>query len=129
MPAGIPAAFAAAMDDDLGVPQALGVLHETVRAANTALDAGDLAAGLEAARAVIAMTEVLGLDEPEAGEGDGAEGMASALDSLVQTLIGQRAQARADKDWAAADRIRDAVAGAGITLEDTPDGTHWSIDG
>ena len=129
MPAGIPAAFTAAMDDDLGVPQALGVLHETVRAANTALDAGDLAAGLEAARAVIAMTEVLGLDEPEAGEGDGAEGMASALDSLVQTLIGQRAQARADKDWAAADRIRDAVAAAGITLEDTPDGTHWSIDG
>jgi cysteinyl-tRNA synthetase len=44
-------------------------------------------------------------------------------------MITQRAQARADKDWAAADRIRDAIAAAGITLEDTPAGTHWSIDG
>ena len=44
-------------------------------------------------------------------------------------LIAQRAQARADKDWPAADRIRDAIGAAGITLEDTPDGTHWSIDG
>mgnify|MGYP001599469362 FL=1 len=129
MPAGLPAAFATAMDDDLGVPQALGVLHETVRAANTALDAGDVAAGLEAARAVIAMTEVLGLDEPDGADGQGGDEMASALDTLVQALITQRAHARADKDWAAADRIRDAVSGAGITLEDTPDGTHWSIDG
>ena len=129
MPAELPAAFVTAMDDDLGVPQALGVVHETVRAANTALDAGDLAAGLEAGRAVFAMTAVLGLDEAEAAEGQGADQLASALDTLVQTLIAQRAQARADKDWAAADRIRDAVAAAGITLEDTPDGTHWSIDG
>ncbi len=43
-------------------------------------------------------------------------------------MIAQRARARADKDWAAADRIRDAVAAAGITLEDTPAGTNWSID-
>ena len=53
----------------------------------------------------------------------------TALDALVQAMITQRAQARADKDWPAADRIRDAIAAAGITLEDTPDGTHWSIDG
>jgi cysteinyl-tRNA synthetase len=44
-------------------------------------------------------------------------------------MIGQRAQARADKDWTTADRIRDAIAAAGIVLEDTADGTHWSIDG
>jgi cysteinyl-tRNA synthetase len=122
----VPAVFAAAMDDDLGVPQALAVVHETVRAGNTALDAGDTVAAAAAARAVQTMLAVLGLDFASA-ERSGAE--ASALDALVRTMITQRAQARADKDWAAADRIRDAIAAAGITLEDTPAGTHWSIDG
>lgn len=122
----LPETFTAAMDDDLGVPQALAVLHETVRAGNSALDAGDADAALDAARAVAAMTHVLGLDPLSSTGGDTT---ASALDALVQTMITQRAQARADKDWAAADRIRDAIAAAGITLEDTPAGTHWSIDG
>ena len=123
----LPPAFAAAMDDDLGVPQALAVLHESVRAGNSALDAGETDAALDAARAVLAMTSVLGLT-PNTSRTDGGA-TASALDALVQTMITQRAQARADKDWAAADRIRDAIAAAGITLEDTPAGTHWSIDG
>jgi cysteinyl-tRNA synthetase len=125
-PAGVPAAFADALDDDLGVPQALAVLHETVRMGNTAIDAGDLPAAAEAARATTAMMDVLGLDmdaEPTA-----AGGADAALDALVAELIAQRARARADKDWAAADRIRDAIAAAGITLEDTPAGTHWSIE-
>ena len=125
----IPAEFAAAMDDDLGVPQALAVVHETVRTGNTALDAGETAAATEAARAVQAMLAVLGLDSATAASVGSAGAEASALDSLVRTMIDQRAQARADKDWAAADRIRDAIAAAGITLEDTPAGTHWSIDG
>jgi cysteinyl-tRNA synthetase len=72
------------------------------------------------------MTEALGINPMRTGA-RGAE--ASALDALVRTMIDQRAQARADKDWAAADRIRDAIAAAGITLEDSPAGTHWSIDG
>ncbi|MBO9627325.1 MAG: cysteine--tRNA ligase [Microbacterium sp.] len=122
----MPPAFVSAMDDDLGVPQALAVLHETVRAGNSALDAGDDAAAIEAASSVLAMTHVLGL-APTASEKGGAA--ASALDALVQAMITQRAQARADKDWAAADRIRDAIGAAGITLEDSPAGTHWSIDG
>lgn len=121
-------AFEAAMDDDLGVPQALAVLHDTVRAGNAALDRADAPAVIEAAHAVRSMLGILGFDQiaPASGGGDAT---ASALDTLVQTMITQRAQARADKDWAAADRIRDAIAAAGITLEDTPDGTHWSIDG
>lgn len=122
----LPAAFGAALDDDLGVPQALAVLHETVRTGNAALDEGDRDAAATAAGAVLAMTAVLGLDAPADGAGQGAA--ASALDVLVRQLIDQRAQARTDKDWAAADRIRDAIAGAGIALEDTPDGTHWSIE-
>ena len=126
--AAVPAAFAAALDDDLGVPQALAVLHETVRQGNTALDAGDRDAALRAFADVAVMTGVLGIDplEPLWGA-TAASPAASALDALVQTMIAQRADARAAKDWAAADRIRDAIAAAGIALEDSADGTHWSI--
>jgi cysteinyl-tRNA synthetase len=128
--AAVPDAFADAMDDDLGVPHALAVLHETVRGGNAALDRGDADAAHRALAEVTAMTAVLGIDEiPGAGVSGDADATASALDALVQTMIDQRAQARADKDWAGADRIRDAITAAGITLEDTPDGTHWSIDG
>ncbi len=126
----IPEEFVRAMDDDLGVPQAFAVVHERVRRGNQALDSGDDASAERALYEVRAMTGVLGLDDvpaPTASRGAAAE--ASALDALVQTMIAQRADARATKDWAAADRIRDAIAAAGITLEDTPDGTHWSING
>ncbi|GAA1248075.1 cysteinyl-tRNA synthetase [Microbacterium phyllosphaerae] len=126
-PTPLPDAFGTAMDDDLGIPQALGVVHETVRAGNAALDAGDTDAAATARHEVLAMLDVLGFDL--VGGAQGGDATASALDALVQTMITQRAQARADKDWAAADRIRDAIAAAGITLEDSPAGTHWSIDG
>ncbi|MFB7252052.1 cysteine--tRNA ligase [Microbacterium sp. NPDC056234] len=125
----IPVAFATAMDDDLGIPQALAVLHEAVRVGNTALDARDADAVRSALGSVLAMLTILGLDPRARQQTDAEGGEATALDALVRTMIDQRAQARADKDWAAADRIRDAIAAAGITLEDTPDGTHWSIDG
>ena len=52
----------------------------------------------------------------------------AALDALITTMIDQRAEARAAKDWAAADRIRDAIAAAGVVLEDGPEGTHWSLN-
>ncbi|NHI17855.1 cysteine--tRNA ligase [Microbacterium excoecariae] len=124
----IPGAFADALDDDLGVPQALAVLHETVRAGNTAFDGGDLDAARGAFSGVSGMMEILGFDEPgSAAPAGGAEG--HALATLVEALIAQRAEARADKDWATADRIRDHFAAAGVTLEDTSDGTVWSIDG
>ena len=119
-------AFEKAMDDDLGVPQALAAVHDTVRIGNTALDAGDLDTAQSARAALTLMLRVLGLEISEGEQLGGAA--ASALDALVQEMIVQRAQARADKDWAAADRIRDAIAAAGIALEDSADGTHWSID-
>ncbi|MFK4804440.1 cysteine--tRNA ligase [Microbacterium sp. ZW CA_36] len=126
--AAVPAAFAAALDDDLGVPQALAVLHEAVRDGNTALDAGDRDGALRAFADVAVMTGVLGIDplDPHWRSTD-VSAEAAALDALVQTMIAQRADARAAKDWAAADRIRDAIAAAGIALEDGPDGTHWSV--
>ncbi|WP_424447530.1 cysteine--tRNA ligase [Microbacterium arborescens] len=122
----VPDAFAAAMDDDLGVPQALAVLHDTVRLGNSALDGGDLDAAAEALSAVRGMMTVLGLRDVAERTGDDAE--TAALDALVRTMIDQRAEARASKDWATADRIRDAIAAAGIVLEDGPEGTHWSVN-
>ncbi|MEV7874477.1 cysteine--tRNA ligase [Microbacterium sp. NPDC089188] len=126
VPGEVPTDFAAAMDDDLGVPQAIATLHETVRAGNAAIDGGDLETAVAAHRAVVAMLGILGLDAEEPTGATGA--VDTTLDALVNEMIAQRARARADKDWAAADRIRDAVAAAGITLEDTPAGTNWSID-
>ncbi|KAA0962853.1 cysteine--tRNA ligase [Microbacterium sp. ANT_H45B] len=127
---GLPTEFWDAMNDDLAVPRALAAIHSSIRSGNALLDDGKIDEARQDVMDVIAMTNILGLN-PHASawseSGDGAT--ASALDALVQTMITQRAQARADKDWAAADRIRDAIAAAGITLEDSPAGTHWSIDG
>ena len=122
----MPDAFSAAMDDDLNVPQALAVLHETVRAGNTALAEDDKDGVWEALHAVLSMTSVLGLDDAR----DTAAGPTpadAALDALVQERLAERRQARADKDWARADAIRDSLAAAGITVEDTADGATWSV--
>jgi len=123
----VPDAFATAMDDDLGVPQALGVVHDAVRAGNAALDAGDVALAAKLRTEVKAMLGVLGLD-PSAPEWMSAGGGVSeaALGPLVEHLIGQREAARSAKDFAAADSVRDTLAAAGITLEDGPDGTRWN---
>ncbi|WP_413316727.1 cysteine--tRNA ligase [Agrococcus sp. 1P02AA] len=128
----VPDAFGAAMDDDLSTPQAVAVLHEVTRAANVALDAGDDAAALARAGEVRAMLQVLGLDPEDAvwQSGVSAERAAPqslALASLVETLLAERREARAAKDFAASDRIRDALAAAGILVEDGRDTTTWSI--
>jgi cysteinyl-tRNA synthetase len=123
----VPDAFGAAMDDDLGVPQALGVLHETVRSGNAALDEGDLAAVAAARGAVLAMSEVLGINPLSPQWKADSAPSDRALGQLVETLIADRNAARAAKDFAAADRIRDELAAAGITVEDGPTGSHWSI--
>jgi cysteinyl-tRNA synthetase len=120
----VPDAFAAAMDDDLAVPAALAVLHETVRAGNTALDASDSTAVLARANEVAAMLNVLGL----VVETDSHGPTHAALGTLIDRLITERNRARADKDWATADRIRDDIDAAGITLEDSADTTRWSIN-
>ena len=125
----VPEEFADAMDDDLAVPQAIAVLHERVRSGNAALDNEDLAAAASIRGEVIAMTDVLGInpDSPQWRSAGSAQAE-RALAQLVDTLIADRATARASKDFAAADRIRDELAAAGITVEDTPTGAHWSIN-
>ncbi|MFF1573126.1 cysteine--tRNA ligase [Leifsonia sp. NPDC058292] len=125
----IPDAFAEAMDDDLAIPQALAVLHDTVRSGNAALDAEDLEAAATARGHVLAMTEVLGINPstPEWNTG-GTSAADAALAKLVERLIADRQAARAAKDFAAADRIRDELTSAGITIEDSQTGSHWSIE-
>ncbi|MBB0967465.1 cysteine--tRNA ligase [Dietzia aerolata] len=123
--------FAAAMDDDLGVPAALAEIHGQVRAGNTALSGGDTAAAVAAASTVRAMAGVLGVDPLDAQWVAGSRGddddTAIALDLLVQAELAARQQARADKDFATADAVRDRLVAAGIEVADTADGQKWSL--
>ncbi|HEV7146901.1 MAG TPA: DALR domain-containing protein, partial [Pedococcus sp.] len=127
----VPEAFAAAMDDDLNVSGALAVVHETVRAGNTALDDGDPNALATAFAAVIAMTDLLGVNplDPRWGEraDTGVGDTQSALDTLVQVQLELRAQARAARDFTTADAIRDLLGAAGVVIEDTASGANWSL--
>ena len=128
----VPAAFAAAMDDDLATPAALAVLHETARAGNSALAAGDEAALRAAAEQLRAGLDVLGLDpfaEPWASQTTGSDAARTALDVLVRARLEDRATARATKDFATADAVRDSLKGAGIVIEDTPTGARWALEG
>jgi cysteinyl-tRNA synthetase len=129
-PAARPAAFDVAMDDDLGVPQALAVVHESLRAGNAALDAGDIDGVRAAYVAVVAMLDVLGVNpyaEPWNTSSGDDERLRGAVDHLVQGLLARRAEARAAKDWATADSIRDELKAAGIVVDDTAGGARWSL--
>ena len=119
-------AFYAAMDDDLNVPRALAALHETVRAGNTALADGDDDSARKAMYAVVIMTDVLGLNAV-AGSEKASTREAEALAVLVEAQLAARATARAGKDWAASDAIRDTLNEAGVVVEDGPDGATWSL--
>ncbi|WP_229231726.1 cysteine--tRNA ligase [Sinomonas cyclohexanicum] len=127
----VPEVFADAMDDDLNIPQALAALHDTVRRGNTALADGDVEASNAALDEVQAMTRVLGLDatggHAASWAGGPEETAHRALSALVEARLADRAAARAAKDWAAADAIRDSLAQAGIAVEDSADGATWSL--
>ena len=126
------AAFAAALNDDLGVPKALAQVHGCVREGNSALDAGDLSAAVQIAGTVRAMLQVLGIDplDPHwAGQVADTSAISAALDVLVKAELDRRQQARKDKNWAVADEVRDRMAAAGIEVTDTPNGPEWSLKG
>ena len=127
--AALPAAFTAAMDDDLGVPQALALVHETVREGNAALAEGDAAGTTKRLTEARAMLAVLGLDPlaPPWADGEAGGDLRPVVDALVSVALEQREAARGRKDYAAADAIRAQLAEAGVTVEDTPRGPRWEL--
>jgi cysteinyl-tRNA synthetase len=127
--ASVPAAFAAAMDDDLAVPQALAIVHDSVRDGNAALSAGDAAGTAKRLSEVRAMLAVLGLDPlglPWATR-NSADDLRPVVDALVSVALEQRQAARARKDFSAADAIRNQLQEAGVIVEDTPRGSRWEL--
>jgi cysteinyl-tRNA synthetase len=106
--------FRSAMDDDLQTPAATGLLFDLVRRANVALDAGDVAAAAPLAATVLEIAGALGL-ELRAGAGE--------VPDEVLGWARRRDEARASKDWARADGLRDRIAAAGYVIEDTAGGT------
>ena len=126
----VPAQFAAALDDDLGTPGGLAVVHTTVREGNGALDSGDRAGATAAAEAVRTMTAVLGVDPLDGRWITGErtdDAAAGALTALVEELLERRQAARKAKDFAEADAVRDRLLAAGIAVEDSADGPTWSL--
>jgi cysteinyl-tRNA synthetase len=107
------------MDDDFGTSRAVSLMFDLVREGNRLLDEGGDAGPL--AGAVETIVGVLGLDdaEPAPLSSDGI------TDAEIEDLITRRESARAERDFAGADAIRDQLAAAGVTIEDGPDGTRW----
>ena len=123
----VPEGFAAALDDDLGVPAALAVLHEHVTRGNDALSRGDDTAVAQQLAGVRRMADILGFDPlADMWQHDRDDRSEHALDSLVKDLLAQRAAARAERDFAAADAIRNQLYAIGLAIEDGSGGSSWS---
>jgi len=120
----LPESFANALDDDLNAPAALAVLHDQIRAGNSALDHGDFTVAADVHRSVSTMLSVIGIADEmlDATTHHSAETMVAAL---VDMMLAHRTRARDARDFAAADRIRDELADAGIVIDDTAAGTQW----
>ncbi len=113
-------AFEQALNDDFAVPKALAEIHNLVREGNKAADPAPIAAQVRA------MAAVLGVD-PGAWPSSSSNDNSKALDVLVEAELERRATARAEKDWATADEVRDRLARAGIEVTDTAEGPQWQV--
>ena len=112
------ARFLEAMDDDFNTADAIGYLFETVRIINTALKNSDTTKAFISAASEIyfELLGILGFEKEEEADSEAAE---------IEALIAERAQAKKNKDYAAADAIRNGLKERGIILEDTPQGVKW----
>ena len=108
-------AFRGHMDDDLGTPGATALLFELVGRANAAFDEGDVQGGATLAATVAEMVGALGL-ALRVEEG--------GVDEESARLVAERDQARASRDYARADAIRDRLEARGWSVKDTPEGTR-----
>jgi cysteinyl-tRNA synthetase len=140
------AGFEQAMEDDFNSAGALGALFDLARAANgflsvngSVLDAADLDVLAAAEGAVVELLNVLGVtlpaDEAAAALPDGILPLARELadyagddpSAAVEAILSARAEARAAKDWARADAVRDGLAALGVRVEDTATGARISV--
>lgn len=116
--------FCQAMDDDFNTPQALAVLFELAKQLNVAKqkqesNAGELAATLKSLGGLLGLLQLAPASFLQGGAGDDEEAV------IIEALIKQRNDARASKDWAAADDARDKLAAMKVILEDSATGTTW----
>ncbi len=117
-----------ALCDDMNTPVALAQISEAVRIVNSAkagtvkLGKGDIATLVQLFDDIV--FGVLGLRDDEAAAG----GSGKVVDGLMQMVLEQRAAAKAAKDWATSDHIRDSLKALGITVKDTKDGAEWTLD-
>ena len=133
--AAFPNAFRAAMDDDLNTAQAMGLLFELVREANTAMDAGEFRQGnvkgiLDCMEQWNAIFDVLRKDAAEAVRLSAQAGVSVSAevvygDQRIEQLVREREQVRRARDFARSDAIRKELADAGVLIEDTKDGVRW----
>ena len=121
-----PAAFVKALEDDINTPKALAEMFNVTRELNKTADAGErksLALSLLAAGDVIGLVQ----EDPEAWFAGGGDDEWNA--ERIETMLKEREAARAGKDFARADAIRDELAAAGIQIEDGAEGTRWRRSG
>ena len=124
----ISAQFTAAMNNDLAVPQALADISELVRIGNTAITDNDLTTLAKSAGEVRGALEILGCDPFDPIFADSSNSKSEILDGLISLALEQRSAARERKDFAASDAIRDSLTALGITIEDTPTGSRWTVN-
>jgi cysteinyl-tRNA synthetase len=120
------------MNDDLNIPAALAVLHDTLRKGNSAVDSADAAATAAQLGASVMMCKALKVYPFELNaSGELMWPVAEASPELrlrVEQLVADRLAAKAAKDFARADAIRDELTKLGVTLEDSADTTNWSVN-
>ena len=109
------------------MPQALATVHAGVRAGNALLAARELPALAGTLQDVRRMLDVLALDPVGQWPATGGGELRTVVDALVAIAVEARADARARKDWAQADAVRDRLNTSGIVLEDTSDGVRWRL--
>jgi len=123
-----PQEFIQAIEDDLATPLTISIIHEYVTKGNTALTNNESKL-LDILNEVRSMLYLLGLDPMSSNwNSQSSNQEKEALDKLISELLNKRNQARANKDFALADSMRDALKNAGILIEDGADGSRWTIE-
>jgi len=120
--------FTTAMNNDLAVPQALADISEAVRIGNSAITENNLKAIAKSASEVRGALSILGCDPLDPVFTSGTSAKRELLDGLISLALEQRTAARSRKDFAASDAIRDSLTALGITIEDTPTGSRWTVN-